>query len=237
MTASRRSVSRRGRSRRVLCSVPALADGWLFEGKGGCFLEAVGGPLAGGGVPTLRAPAKPRRVEEAGFEPELHDIIIGGAAMRADCACQSCSSLGPPLDCGDRGEAGEGVLRTEAQVMAERQRFSERLVGGRAVVAQERGQPDVAERVRPPGGLLRVPGQGDLAIEVHGRLGIAALSPGGDDRNAVQRVQVVFVAHAGQQRRCLVDARTPLVGAVRREALAPRRPSRSSMRHPMPARS
>ena len=85
-------------------------DGWLFEGVDGRFLKAEDGPLADGGVPGVRAPAKPRRLEEAGFEPELHDIIIGGAVLRGDCACQSSGSLRPPLNRGDRGKAGEGVL-------------------------------------------------------------------------------------------------------------------------------
>ena len=58
--------------------VVAVVDGWLLEGVDGRFLKAEDGPLAGGGVPGVGAPAKPRRLEEAGFEPELHDIIIGG---------------------------------------------------------------------------------------------------------------------------------------------------------------
>jgi len=86
--------------------------------------------------------------------------------LRGDCACQSSGSPRPPLNRGDRGKAGEGVLGTPAQVVAESQRFSERLVGGCAVIAQECGQPDVVERVQPLGGLLQVARQGDGAIEI-----------------------------------------------------------------------
>ena len=66
-------AGRRGRCAGVVAGV----DGRLFEGVDGRFLKTEGGPLAGGGVPGVGAPAKPRGFEEAGFEPELHDIIIG----------------------------------------------------------------------------------------------------------------------------------------------------------------
>ena len=80
--------------------------------------------------------------------------------MRGDCACQSCGSLRPPLDRGDRGKAGEGALGAQAHVVAERQRFAECVVGGCAVVAQECGQPDVVEHVQPVGGLLQLRARG-----------------------------------------------------------------------------
>ena len=89
----------------------------------------------------MSAPAKPRRLEDAGFEPARTTHHRWRRGMRGDCACESCGSLGRPCTAATAARPVRARCGREDQVAAERQLFAERVVGGFGVARKSAASP------------------------------------------------------------------------------------------------
>ena len=179
----------------------------------------------------MSAPAaSPRGLEEAGVEPELHDMIIGVAVRCAATAPASrAARSGSSLTCRDRGEAGEGVLgdgQDDESWLSVSVRGTPRR---RLRCRRARARPARRCCARASTGrAVRAGGHGDGAIEIHRAASASQpLRSGRAGRDAVQRAQWwrcprLRAAALPRRRGRETHRRCPP------RALAPRRPSRSS---------